>query len=530
MQFSSQYATPLRTDYRKGLGAFALSAFSALTVSVFTLGVSISPSMAASALNDPGVRGSSSAGGGGLSPVEGKIEAGEVTIGSTSQVVVRFRNDSSKEVTIGQINLYPSSTVSATIALDECGKEPLPAGSECATVVSVKGIKTGKWRVDMLVRHDGKTKIVTSTLNGSVAQGEEGSDKLLSDVEAIPGELDFGSLDSSRPIIKSVVFRNVTSEPINVTSVAIEAAPQAGYSLVTDCAKLQVGQACIATVTWSPSAKGQAEGVLVVQHDGPTKVASVTLKGKYEPIRIEAAKIFPEAVPGQGLMVSSQETMDFGTVSNEASMTVSLVNVGDVDMKIDDISLGGLENGLSIGRTGCKPGIVLEPIEACPLTVVWAPPKTGPILDDLRIRHDGARGVLVIPVRGSASATVNKDTQAIVVRNGIEETKRIDKTQALDGFVVTSHSRKKAIINGPGGSRVVSDGQQMVLGGMQWVVSITRTGVEFSSGEDKVRLLFDRSLSSVNRAGSVSTGSGSASGSTTASSNSSTDAAATTSK
>lgn len=483
----------------------ALKALAAVAACAFMLAA---PGASATALNDPGARGAGAVGNGGLVPVKDDIDGGEVTIGSSSQIVVRFRNDSSKEIKVGQINLYPSSTVSATIGLNECDKEPIASGSECATVVTVKGIKAGNWRVEMLVRHDGKTKIVTASMDGTVEEGEESSDKLLSDVETIPDELDFGDLNSSQPIVKSVVLRNVTSDPINVSDVSIESATQSGFSLTTDCSKLAVGQACIATVTWSPSSKGQAEGVLVVNHDGPTKVASVVLKGEFNPDEVESAKIFPEQVPGQGLLVSSQEQMDFGSVSNEASMTVSLVNVGDAEMKIDDISLGGLENGLSVARTGCKPGTVLAPIEACPLTLNWSPPKTGSILDDLQIRHDGARGVLVIPIRGSATATVNKDAQSIVVKDGVEETKRVDKSEALQGFVVTSHSSNKAIINGPGGSRVVSDGQDIVIGGLQWNVFITKAGVEFVNGSDKVRLLFDRSLSSVNRSGSVSTTSG----------------------
>lgn len=508
---------------KKQLNALS-SSFSALRVGMrvgvgvtLSLGLLLSATaVQASALSDPGARNAGPAGTGGLVPVVAKIDAGDVTIGSTSQVVVRFRNDSSKETVVGQISLYPSSTVSASITLNECGREPLPAGAECATVVSVKGLKTGNWRVEMLLRHDGKTKIVTAALEGTVDEGEQGADKLLSDVETIPDELDFGSLSSSRPIVKSVVLRNVTSDPIDVTDVLIQAAPQSGYSLSSDCAKLEVGQACIATVTWSPTAVGQAEGVLQVRHDGPTRVASVELKGKYDPKAVEKAKIFPDAVPGLGLLVSSAETVEFGTaVGNESSVTVSLVNVGDMDMTLNGIMLGEMDNGLSIAQTGCKRGTVLAPIEACPLTINWTPAKTGAIIDDVRIAHDGARGVLVIPVRGSATGVVNKDTKAVVIKEGQEPPRVVNKGQALDGFVVTSHSNKKAIINGPGGSRVISDGQLITLGGLQWSVVITDAGIEFISGPDRVRLGFDRSLSSVNRTGAVSTGGSSSSSSAT---------------
>lgn len=78
--------------------------------------------------------------------VEEEVKAGEITVGSTNQVVVRFRDDSSREVKMGQINLYPSSTVGSDVALDECGGEKvvraLQAGSECAVVVSVTDFKT----------------------------------------------------------------------------------------------------------------------------------------------------------------------------------------------------------------------------------------------------------------------------------------------------------------------------------------------------------------------------------------------------
>jgi hypothetical protein len=212
------------------------------------------------------------------------------------------RNNSSREVKIGQINLYPSSTVGSDVALDECGGEKvaaLQAGSECAVVVSVKGLKTGNWRVEMLLRHDGKTRIVTSALTGTVVSGDENNDTLLSDLETIPSEIDFGTMSSSRPLVKSVILRNVTSVPVNVKKVSIDASEQSGYSLASDCKILQVGEACISTITWSPMAKGQSDGVLVVEHDGPTKVASVNLKGSYDPKDVEKANMFPEAIPVQ---------------------------------------------------------------------------------------------------------------------------------------------------------------------------------------------------------------------------------------
>lgn len=487
---------------------------------------SFGPVQASDALGDPVNRAAGKAGVfAGLTAVSSEIKAGDITVGSTNQVVVKFRNDSGNEMRVGNINLYPSSTVGAEVALNECltSKDALPVGAECAVVVSVKGLKVGNWRVEMLVRHDAKSKIVTAALTGTVVAGDDQSDTLLSDVEMIPNEIDFGTLESSRPLVKSVIMRNVTSNPITVAKVYVDASPQSGYALTSDCKELAPGQACMSTVTWSPLTAGKSDGVLVVEHDGPTRVASLNLMGSYDPKAVEKATIFPDAVPGAGLLVSSQEEINFGSITNEASMTVSLVNVGDQEMQIKDITLASSDKGLTIANTGCKAHTVLEPVAACPLTITWSPVRSGEVLEDVRIFHDGARGVLVIPVRGTASAAVNRDTKAVVVNDKGDSpvVKAVDKKQALEGFVITSHSGNKSIINGPGGSRVVSDGQSLVLGGIEWKVSIVENGIEFLNGSDRVRLLFDRSLSASGRSSPASSSSTTSSSSITSTSSAS---------
>lgn len=480
-----------------------------LAVAGILLFAPVHGAQATNALGDPVNRSAGKSGASvGLSAVTPELKAGDITVGSTNQMVVKFRNDSGQELRVGEISLYPSSTVGAEVALNECAtaKEGMAVGAECAVVISVKGLKIGNWRVDMLVRHNGKSKIVTSVVSGTVVAGDDKTDVLLSDLEMIPNEIDFGSMSSSRPLVKSIIMRNVTSKPINVSKVQVEASTQSGYSLTSDCKELKPGQACMSTVTWSPLTAGKSDGVLVVEHDGATRVASVNLMGNYDPKAATKATMFPEAVPGAGLLVSSQEEIDFGTVTNEASMTVSLVNVGDEELQIKDISMGSSDKGLTIANTGCKAQTVLEPVAACALTITWSPVRVGEILEDVRISHDGARGVLVIPVRGVASAAVNRDSKAVVVndKGGTPEIKPVDKKQALEGFVITSHSTSKAILNGPGGSRVISDGQDVVLGGIEWNVSIVENGVEFVNKKDRVRLLFDRSLSSAGRSQSTS--------------------------
>lgn len=475
-------------------------------ISLLLLGNMVSSANAQSAFDDPSARMVTSSGGGGavqagtLVPVEEEVDGGSITIGATSNVVVLFRNEDIKPVRLGKINLYPSSNVSSSIILNECSSSPLPSGADCAMVVSVKGLQEGSWRVEMLVAHSGRSRLVTATLNGEVEADESGGDALSSDIELIPSEVDFGSLNSSQSLIRSIIFRNITSEPIDVTNIYIQSSDSSGYSLRSDCSRISTAQSCLATLSWSPQQKGPSEGILVIEHTGPSGVTSVPIKGEFSPESAAEAAIFPEAVPGRGLLVASMSEIAFGTgIVSTSAMTLSLVNQGDRELTLNEIKLSGTDTGLSVHKRGCTEGTVLDPIEACPLTIEWSPTREGAILDDLQIAHDGTRGVLVIPVRGEADNAVSKDSKAIVSKDGVVES-GVDRTESIDGFVVTSHSPTKSIIAGPGGSRVVKHGEDIVLGGFSWTVSIVKNGVDLVSGNDKVTLLFDRSLSSGSRA------------------------------
>lgn len=579
-----------------GKGAFAsgsrrfLRAVLAIVLSVVPVGIS-TQALAQSAFDDPGARSGGAAGGSGsLAAVKPVTEGGSIAMGSAAQIVLLFRNEGAKPITTGAINLYPSSSISASIVLNQCVQEPLPAGAECAVALSVKGLQPGPWRVEMLMRHDGRERLVTASATGTVVGSSDGTRQLISDVEAIPADLAFGSLQSSRAVVKSVILRNITSNPLEVKSVTVEASPQAGYAASTDCARLEAGQACVVTVTWAPIQRGPSTGVLVVTHSGPTGVVSVGLDGKYDPENVESATLYPEAVPGRGLLVASSDKIDFGTgIASKSSVTVSLVNSGDAPLVIGDIRLSATDNGVDFGKDGCTPGTMLDPVEACPLTVTWSPVRTGALIDDIQVHHDGARGILVIPVRGDAAAPVSQDSQSILLSNSnpgmqldIEdltddgdkvknaeekETKKEkgkkkgkepkekaqegeeedfveedgdmagltgqiqNKIKTLDGYQITSTAPTRAIVSGPGGSRVVFDGEETVIGGVPWAVKIRPNGVEFFNNPDRVMILFDRSLSSVNRvAGQSNSGkpsSGDASGTSSSSTNSTTTTAST---
>ena len=481
-------------------------------------------------LSDPNT--SQGGGGGDFGPVEASVDGGILPLGATSQVVIRFKNDGGQPIESGFVRLYPSSTVSATVSMNQCELEALSPGAECAVALSVKGLQPGQWRVEMLMSHSGRSRLVATTISGQVDAAGEGSDSLSNDIESIPNAVEFGTLNDSQPLVESVILRNITSSPLEIQDIYIDSSAQSGFGLKTECSTLQAGEACIAIVSWSPKLQGRSSGVLVIRHSGPAGLSSVPLSGTYTPSSVSAAEIFPRAVPGKGLLVSSQSLVDFGEdVATASTITVSLVNAGDSDITLSEVKIAGADNGLDFKSDGCQEGTVLAPVEACPLTVRWSPTRVGEIYDDVQISHDGARGVLVLPIRGEAIATVSQDQKAIVISDNGGATQVISSVDAtdiekaigetgkapppraprysgpslknpaaaLDGYKITSFASSRAIINGPGGSRIVFDDEEIVLGGIPWFVSIQPNGIEFTHQTQRVLLLFDRSLSSINR-------------------------------
>ncbi len=97
-----------------------------------------------------------------LDAVKDRVDGGKITVGVTTNVLVLFKNTGTAPVEIKEVKLYPSSTVSATLSLNQCGNTLVPPGAECAMTVAVAGLQAGAWRVEMLVSHDGRTRLATA--------------------------------------------------------------------------------------------------------------------------------------------------------------------------------------------------------------------------------------------------------------------------------------------------------------------------------------------------------------------------------
>jgi hypothetical protein len=418
----------------------------------------------------------------------------------------------------------------------QCPETLAPEGI-CSVIVTWQPTAKGLAQGVLAVQHSGRGGLVQSDLKGSFQPppAEEAAKETEGKIQATPESLDFGSSPGGISAVRSIILTNNSGKDVDIKGVVLNVPEQSGFSDKSECpSTLAAGKACNIVVTWVPTAKGVAQGVLVVQHTGKSGMTQVDIKGSLQPELGKSAAIYPEIVPDRGLLVSDREKIEFGSnIKEESAITTTLVNAGNSALTLKSLSLSGVEDDVDLSDAGCAPETVLKPGEACPLTISWLPTHPGAILDSLQIMHTGARGVLVIPVGGSADASVGKDTEAMAsgslvkgesanrggavgvpaadggrvaiasgASQGSAQGARLMKMMFSD-YTVTSHSTTRAVIDGPKGGLVVRDGEAVIIEGIQCMVSIVPAGVILSSEGDKVMLPFDRSLRLLNQATSA---------------------------
>jgi len=424
---------------------------------------------------------------------------------------MQVNNNSAEDVEIWDVDLDVADK-SGFSYKSQC-PEMLSPGESCSIVVTWQPTTAGLAQGVMVVQHSGKNGMSRAEIKGLYQladKGPDGKPATEGKIEATPASLDFGSSAGGISAVRSVIVSNGTPESVDIKGVVLDVPEQSGFSSKSECPQtLAAGKSCNIVVTWLPTVKGTAEGVLIVQHTGKSGMTQIDVKGTLQPQEGKTAALYPEITPNRGLLVSDKEKVDFGaSVKKASAITMTLVNSGSAALTLKGMELSGVEDDLEVADDGCAPETVLQPGEACPLTLSWDPEHGGSMLDSLRITHTGARGVLVIPVSGTADATVgvvatdpgasapgksSSGTPSPIISIGHETPMSMKAT--LSGYTVTSHSASRAVLSGPNGGQVVRDGENIILEGIDCTVTIVPTGVILSNKSDKVKLPFDSALS-----------------------------------
>lgn len=422
-------------------------------------------------------------------------------------------NQSSGSINIG--NIFLKTPEGSGLSYESQCPLILPGKGSCTIVMTWKPTVPGLSQGVLIAQHSGKGGMTQTEVKGTFIPRSGSAEKSGGDITISPESLDFGTTAGGIDLVKSVVLKNGSAKNVDIRDIGISASGRSGFSYKSECPPaLAPEEMCNIIVTWSPRARGLTQGVLVVHHSGRSSLVQAEVKGSRTPATVTSATFYPDDVSDKGLLVADREKIDFGSgVKEGAAITLSLVNTGSSSVTLNDIKVSGLNKGLSILDAGCVKGTVLAAGDACPITINWLPGRIGPLLDSLQIFHTGSRGILVIPITGSADVAVKEENKIESVLSGTIGEKGGDDASSADGgpksgvsaevinelekFTITSLSTDRAVINSAAGGFVVRNGEQVMILGGRWAVTIVPTGVILTRDKKEVELTFDRSLRAV---------------------------------
>src|SRR3954452_11449495 len=99
----------------------------------------------------------------------------------------------------------------------------------------------------------------------------------------IAGTLDFGDVQGTPPVKKTLTYANTGSVPITVSSVAVSGADASAFDVQNNCpaapATVDVGARCSIDVTFTPQPGAASAATLTIADDTPAATRNIALKG-----------------------------------------------------------------------------------------------------------------------------------------------------------------------------------------------------------------------------------------------------------
>lgn len=189
-----------------------------------------------------------------------------------------------------------------------------------------------------------------------------------------------------------VTIANDGEAPLAISSVRLGGADISAFSFSQNCpAVLNVGASCSATIRFTAPSEGLFNARLEVV-DSLTNFAG---DGASQDVVLSGAGV---AAPTPG-RVLNPERLDFvSTFPGSASQVVSYLNTGSTTLTPTFVAPG---LPFAISNDSCS-GRVIEPQQACSVTVDFTPTNAAPVTGSLRVTDVVAPSGAVVPLTGTA--------------------------------------------------------------------------------------------------------------------------------
>ncbi|MFC7132673.1 MULTISPECIES: choice-of-anchor D domain-containing protein [Salinibaculum] len=269
------------------------------------------------------------------------VDFGDVLVDTVTTRTVFVNNTGAAPLDVTSIAL--SGANASDFGVETTGFVVAPGGSQSIAVALSTDTLGPKTATLTVASNDTDESTVEVTLSATVAAAPA------PDIEVSATSIAFGDVFVNESVTRTVLVNNTGTAPLDVTSIALAGANATEFSTTATAGVVPVNGTLAVAVTVTPETPGPKTATLtVVSNDTDESSVDVALSATGVP------------APEPDLDVSPTE-LDFGDVpvSDEATQTVTLTNVGTAPLGVTEISVSGPNaSAFAVDSSG---GVVLQP-------------------------------------------------------------------------------------------------------------------------------------------------------------------------
>jgi len=215
--------------------------------------------------------------GGKLAPEPGRLVFSPTHRGESEEMTVELKNRGSAPFSVAAVKIAGAAQAEYLLVDDRCGGGAVSPGSQCTVDIRFLPGREGKRLAFLVVDHDAIEG------PGEIALSGEGLPPVPT-IRVDPATMDFGSLDPGEiGAIQTVTIRNPGLGPLQIRDISIVGPASGEFRRVpgtcSGVPKLAPRSECSFGLRYTPSAAGQHEAEVSIDHDAPQKQSRIRLVG-----------------------------------------------------------------------------------------------------------------------------------------------------------------------------------------------------------------------------------------------------------
>ena len=240
-------------------------------------------------------------------------------------------------------------------------------------------------------------------------------------IELDPAFVDFGLMEPGSEALQTITVTNIGEDVLNLDGWVHEGSPDFTFVGIDDLPeRLEVGSAATFDVVFSPSYSGDIGATVWINSDDPTNAqAELVLTGEGSG---PALRISPDPYDFHSVFVGCGDDVD-----------LTLANVGDGDLVIDDVTMNSADGQFRLGGSLSLP-LTLPPGADTSITVAFDALVAGTTDGLLEVRSNDARGVVTASQLGEGTYAGQRiDSFTMPEDPAVDILFAIDQSCSMDG-------------------------------------------------------------------------------------------------